>query len=55
VRERSDKLVREDAALFVPPVINKRDRQTDYEAKGRPACKSRLEKERPAGAGRIAS
>jgi hypothetical protein len=59
VRERSNKLVRElvpgDTAPFVPLVINKRGRQTDYEAKGRPACKSRLEKERPAGAGRIAS
>jgi transposase len=37
VRERSDKLVRElvleDAAPFVPLVINKRGKQTDYEAK----------------------
>jgi hypothetical protein len=37
VRERSDKLVRElvleDAAPFVPLAINKRGRQTDYEAK----------------------
>ena len=37
VRERSDKLVRElvleDAALFVPLAINKRGKQTDYEAK----------------------
>jgi transposase len=37
VRERSDKLVRElaleDAAPFVPLAINKRGKQTDYEAK----------------------
>jgi hypothetical protein len=37
VRERTDKLVRElvlgDAASFIPLVINKRGRQTDYEAK----------------------
>jgi hypothetical protein len=37
VRERSDKLVRDvvlgDAAPFVPLAINKRGRQTDYEAK----------------------
>jgi hypothetical protein len=36
VRERSDKLVRElaleDAAPFVPLAINKRGKQTDYEA-----------------------
>src|ERR1700675_3907894 len=33
VRGRSDKLVLEDAAPFVPLAINKRGKQTDYEAK----------------------
>jgi hypothetical protein len=51
VRERTDKLVRElvfgDAALFIPLVITKRGRQTDYEAKavmlaGRPASSAAI-------------
>src|SRR5580700_3839157 len=59
VRERSDKLVRElvleDVAPFVPLVINKRGRQTDYEAKtvmlaGRRyiVCRNRQEAEKDA-------
>jgi Transposase DDE domain len=59
VRERTDKLVRElvlgDAAPFIPLVINKRGRQTDYEAKavmlaGRRyiVCRNRQEAEKDA-------
>jgi hypothetical protein len=59
VRERSDKLVRElvlgDAAPFVPLAINKRGKQTDYEAKtvmlaGRRhiVCRNRQEAEKDA-------